>query len=82
MTQHSVTFDGQHNTAHLAGRSMVFHCHYYNCAIHQAIEDAMQRVIACIETCEGWQVTARVPSPIEGSDGNRETCLVAHHHTA
>ncbi|MEM6254792.1 MAG: 4-vinyl reductase [Cyanobacteria bacterium P01_D01_bin.156] len=41
MATHTVEFDPQTNQALLAGSHMVFHCHYYNCAIHKSIEDAL-----------------------------------------
>lgn len=41
MATYTVEFDPQHNQALLAGSSMVFHCHYYNCAIHKSIEMAL-----------------------------------------
>lgn len=41
MTNYPVAFDPAQNTAQLAGSQMVFHCHYYNCAIHKSIEKAL-----------------------------------------
>lgn len=33
--------DGDHGAAHLAGAPLVFHCHYYNCALQRAIESGL-----------------------------------------
>ncbi|MEM6449589.1 MAG: 4-vinyl reductase [Cyanobacteria bacterium P01_D01_bin.105] len=41
MTHHTVTFDPDANQALLVDSSMVFHCHYYNCAIHKSIENSL-----------------------------------------
>ena len=37
----AVAFDAQTNVAVAGGETLVFHCHYYNCALHRAIEDGM-----------------------------------------
>jgi len=36
-----VQFDAEANVATCGGESLVFHCHYYNCALHKAIEDGI-----------------------------------------
>ena len=41
MANYTVEFDPAQNQAHLAGSAMVFHCHYYNCAIHKSIETTL-----------------------------------------
>lgn len=34
-------FDAAANVATLGGQSMVFHCHFYNCALQEAIEEGL-----------------------------------------
>ncbi len=46
-----------------------------------AIHDAVCRDIAMMTEALGWRVTGLAPSPIEGSDGNREFLLGAHRGT-
>ncbi len=41
MGEFPVLFNSELNTSTLASISMVFHCHYYNCAIQKVIEEAM-----------------------------------------
>ncbi|MEO0870120.1 MAG: hypothetical protein AAFY17_17155, partial [Cyanobacteria bacterium J06642_11] len=41
MAIQTIEFDPQTNQALLADRPMVFHCHYYNCAIHKSIEQVL-----------------------------------------
>lgn len=41
MGEFPVLFNAELNTTILASTSMVFHCHYYNCAIQKVIEEAM-----------------------------------------
>lgn len=33
--------DAEHGAAYLAGAPLVFHCHYYNCALQHAIESGL-----------------------------------------
>jgi len=37
----SFSIDPEHGATHLGGASLVFHCHYYNCALQRSIEDGM-----------------------------------------
>lgn len=41
MGEFSVLFNPELNITTLAGTSMVFHCHYYNCAVQKVIEEVM-----------------------------------------
>ncbi|MDJ0708499.1 MAG: 4-vinyl reductase [Leptolyngbyaceae cyanobacterium MO_188.B28] len=41
MADFPVQFNPALNQARLAGSNMVFHCHYYNCAVHKAIEETL-----------------------------------------
>lgn len=36
-----IGFDATKNVALCGGESLVFHCHFYNCALQKAIEDGM-----------------------------------------
>lgn len=48
---------------------MVFHCHYYNCAIHQAIEDAMgEQAIALFRETAATVVRSQLQHIILPSD--------------
>jgi hypothetical protein len=38
---HPIQYDQGRNVAVLGGQSLVFHCHYYNCALQKAIEDGL-----------------------------------------
>jgi predicted hydrocarbon binding protein len=36
-----IDYDATYNVARLGGESLVFHCHFYNCALQRAVEDGL-----------------------------------------
>lgn len=51
-----VTQDLATNTATLGGQSLVFHCHFYNCALQAAIEDALGDEAALVQSRSAEEV--------------------------
>jgi len=41
MVMSKIDYDAARNVARLGGEPLVFHCHFYNCALQHAIEDGL-----------------------------------------
>ena len=67
----SVQFDESTNVALLGGKSLVFHCHYYNCALQEAIEQGLGEQAKALQI--GAARDAVAPQLVELLEGTDDT---------
>jgi hypothetical protein len=69
----SVVFDAKQNVALSGGESVVFHCHFYNCALQEAIEQGLGADAANVQMLAAAEAVERQLRALGGSGHGART---------